>query len=64
MTTRLAAPAGDEASRRLGARTLTPPLPGAAGLVYAGVQLDGGTTAAALRSISTVPDDRPNLPFS
>src|SRR5919112_696115 len=64
MTTHFAAPAGDQATSRPEARTLSRLLPGAAGLVYAGVQLDGGITAAAYRSISTVPDDRLNFPFS
>jgi hypothetical protein len=36
----------------------------AAGLVYAGVQLDGGITAAAYRQISAVPHDRLNFPFA
>lgn len=64
MTTHLSAPAAGQATNRSEARTLSQLLPGAAGLVYAGVQLDGGITAAAYRSISTVPDDRLNFPFS
>jgi hypothetical protein len=32
--------------------------------LYAGVQLDGGITAAVYRGISTVPDDRLNFPFA
>lgn len=39
-------------------------LAGAAALVYAGVQLDGGITTAAYRQISAVPDDRLNFPFA
>lgn len=64
MTTHLAAPAGTHAPTRSGARPLGQLLPGAAGLVYAGIQLDGGIIAAAYRGTSTVPDDRLNFPFS
>jgi hypothetical protein len=64
MTSINAAPASKQATARSGARTLARILPGAAGLLYAGVQLDGGITAAAYRGISTVPDDRLNFPFS
>ena len=64
MTTHLDAPATSTATNRSKTRTLSQLLPGAAALVYAGVQLDGGITAAAYRSISTVPDDRLNFPFS
>jgi hypothetical protein len=64
MTTNLAAPAGNQATSRSEARTLGQLLPGAAGLLYAGVQLDGGITAAAYRGISTVPDDRLNFPYT
>ena len=64
MTTDLVAPPGEETTTQTGARTLGQLLPGAAGLLYAGVQLDGGITAAAYRGISTVPDDRLNFPFS
>lgn len=64
MTTNLAAPAGNQATARSGARTLGQLMPGAAGLLYAGVQLDGGITAAAYRGISTVPEDRLNFPFA
>ena len=39
-------------------------LPAAAGLLYAGVQLEGGILAAVYRGISTVPTDRLNFPFS
>ena len=39
-------------------------LPGAAALLYAGVQLDAGIVVASLRSTSTVPDDRLNFPLS
>lgn len=46
------------------ARSLSALLPGAAALLYAGVQLDGGFAAAAYRTGSTVPDDRLNFPFS
>jgi hypothetical protein len=64
MTTNLAAPASDGATARSGARSLGELLPGALGLLYAGVQLDGGIIAAAYRGISTVPDDRLNFPFA
>ncbi len=64
MTTNLGAPAADQATTRSKARALGQLLPGAAGLLYAGVQLDGGITAAAYRGISTVPDDRLNFPYS
>lgn len=39
-------------------------LPGAAALLYAGVQLDAGVVVASLRSTSTVPDNRLNFPLS
>jgi hypothetical protein len=64
MTTHLTAPAGDQATTGSRALSLGRLLPGAAGLLYAGVQLDGGITAAVYRGISTVPDDRLNFPFS
>jgi hypothetical protein len=64
MTINLAAPATNQPTTRPPARTVGQLLPGAAGLLYAGVQLDGGITAAVYRSISTVPDDRLNFPFS
>jgi hypothetical protein len=64
MTTNLAAPTGNQAAAGSAAGTVGQILPGAAGLLYAGVQLDGGITAAAYRGISTVPDDRLTFPFS
>ncbi|TPG13434.1 hypothetical protein EAH86_19095 [Pedococcus bigeumensis] len=64
VTTHLDAPATSTATNRSKTRTISQLLPGAAALVYAGVQLDGGIIAAAYRSISTVPDDRLNFPFS
>jgi hypothetical protein len=64
MATNLAAPATNQASARTGARTLGRLLPGAIGLLYAGMNLDGGILTAAYRGISTVPDDRLNFPFS
>ena len=64
MTTNLAAPAATEVTTRSEPRALGQLLPGAAGLLYAGVQLDGGILAAAYRGMSTVPDDRLNFPFS
>lgn len=64
MTTHLAVPAEGQATNHAETRTLGQLLPGAAGLVYAGVQLDGGITAAAYRGISTVPDDRLSFPFA
>ena len=64
MTTNLAAPATNQESVRSGARTLGRLLPGALGLMVAGINLDGGILAAAYRGISTVPDDRLNFPFS
>ena len=64
MTTHFAGPADHQATSRSGARTFGTLLPGAAGLLYAGVQLDGGIIAAAYRGISTVPDDRLNFPFA
>jgi hypothetical protein len=64
MTTDLAATAGHQAATHSRARRLGQVLPGAAGLLYAGVQLDGGVMAAAYGHISTVPDDRLNSPFS
>jgi hypothetical protein len=39
-------------------------LPAAAGLLYAGVQLDGGIVAAAYRDLSTVSTDRLNYPYA
>lgn len=39
-------------------------LPSAAALLYAGIQIDAGVVVAALRSTSTVPDDRLNFPLS
>jgi hypothetical protein len=45
-------------------RPLATILPGAAALLYAGIQLDGGVVVAALRSTSTVPDNRLNFPLS
>jgi hypothetical protein len=64
MTTNLAAPGADQATTRSQPRALAQLLPGAAGLLYAGVQLDGGIFVAAYRGVSTVPDDRLNFPFS
>jgi hypothetical protein len=64
MATNLAAQAGTQPTTRSEARPLGQLLPGAAGLLYAGVQLTGGITAAVYRGISTVPDDRLNFPFS
>ena len=64
MTTNLTAPAVNQPTTRRSARTVGQLLPGAAGLLYAGVQLDGGITTAVYRGISTVPDDRLNFPFS
>jgi hypothetical protein len=64
MTTHLAAAAGNQAPPRSVARPLGQLLPGAAGLVFAGIQLDGGIIAAAYRGTSTVSDDRLNFPFS
>jgi hypothetical protein len=64
MTTNLAALATNQESARSGARTLGRLLPGALGLLVAGINLDGGILAAAYRGISTVPDDRLNSPFS
>jgi hypothetical protein len=61
MATNLAAQAPTTHSE---ARPLGQLLPGAAGLLYAGVQLEGGITAAVYRGISTVPDDRLSFPFS
>lgn len=63
MTTHLTQADG-QAPTHSGARTLGHLLPGAAGLLYAGVQLDGGLLAAAFRGVSTVSDDRLNFPFS
>lgn len=45
-------------------RPLAAILPGAAALLYAGIQLDGGVVVAALRSTSNVPDNRLNFPLS
>lgn len=45
-------------------RPLAEILPGAAALLYAGIQLDGGVVVAALRSTSTVPDNHLNFPLS
>ena len=39
-------------------------LPSAAALLYAGIQIDAGVVIGALRSTSTVPDDRLNFPLS
>lgn len=64
MATNLAAQAGTQPTTRSEARPLGQLLPGAAGLLYAGVQLEGGITAAVYRGISTVPDDRLSFPFS
>jgi hypothetical protein len=64
MTTNLAAPATGQPTARSAARAVGQLLPGAAGLLYAGVNLDGGITTAVYRGISTVPDDRLNSPFS
>ena len=64
MTTHVAATAGNQAPTRSEARTVGQILPGAAGLLYAGIQLDGGIIAAAYRGTSTVPDDRLSFPFS
>ena len=64
MTLDLDARSGGHATSPVAAPDMRRLLAGAAGLVYAGVQLDGGITAAAYRTISTVPDDRLNFPFS
>ena len=64
MTTHLAAAGGNQAPTRSGARTVSQLLPGVAGLLYAGVQLDGGIIAAVYRGVSTVPGDRLSFPFS
>lgn len=64
MTTHLAPADVNPAPTRSGARPLGQLLPGAAGLVCAGVQLDGGIIAAAYRATSTVPEDRLNFPFA
>ena len=64
MTTHLAAAAGNQAPPRSVARPLGQLLPGAAGLFFAGIQLDGGIIAAAYRGTSIVSDDRLNFPFS
>ena len=64
MTTDLAAPAGHQTATCSGARTVDQLLPGAAALLYAGVQLSGGIFAAAYRGSSAVPEDRLNFPFS
>lgn len=45
-------------------RPLAAILPAAAALLYAGIQLDGGVVVAALRTTSTVPDNRLNFPLS
>ena len=63
MTTDLDLP-GSHRPTELRAVSLRHLIPGAAGLLYAGVQLDGGITAAAYRGISTVPHDRLNFPFA
>lgn len=39
-------------------------LPGAAALMYAGIQIDGGVVVSAMRSTSTVPENRLNFPLS
>jgi hypothetical protein len=64
MTINLAAPAANQPATRPLARTVGQLLPGAAALLYAGVQFAGGITAATFRNISAVPDDRLNFPFS
>ena len=64
MTLDLDARSGGQATSPIAAPDMRRLLAGAAALIYAGVQLDGGITAAAYRSISTVPDDRLNFPFS
>jgi hypothetical protein len=64
MTTNLATPATVQPTAGSAARSLGRILPGAAGLLFAGVQLDGGIIATALRGTSTVPDDRLSFPFS
>jgi hypothetical protein len=64
VTTNLATPASNQASARSRARTLGRLLPGALGLLVAGINLDGGILAAVYRGVSTVPDDRLNFPFS
>lgn len=45
-------------------RPLKAVLPGAAAMLYAGIQLDAGVVVASLRSTSTVPDNRLNFPLS
>ena len=64
MTLDLDVRSGGRATFSVAAPDMRRLLPGAAGLVYAGIQLDGGITAAAYRSISTVPDNRLSAPFS
>ena len=64
MTLDLDARSGGRATFPVAAPDMRRLLPGAAGLVYAGIQLDGGITAAAYRQISTVPADRLSAPFS
>lgn len=64
MTTNLATSTQDQAAARPGVRTLGQLLPGAAGLLFAGISLDGGVLADAFRGMSTVPDDRLSSPFS
>ena len=64
MTTNLAAPATNQTTVRSGVRSLGQLLPGVAGLLYAGIQLDGGILTAAYRGSSPVPEDRLSFPFS
>lgn len=64
MTTNVAALTGNRPATRSSARTLAEVLPGAVGLLYAGVQLDGGILASVYRGVSTVSDKRLNFPFA
>jgi hypothetical protein len=62
MTTQLTQPSDVRAPG--GRLTLGQVLPGAAALLYAGIQVEGGVFAAAYRGITDVSDDRLNYPFS
>lgn len=64
MTTNVAALTGNRPATRSSARTLAEVLPSAVGLLYAGVQLDGGILASVYRGVSTVSDKRLNFPFA
>lgn len=62
MSTRLDAPA--DLATDSSARPLRAILPGAAALLYAGIQLDAGIMVSVYGGISTVSEDRLNFPFS